>query len=95
MKKLKKFTLKVEVFTEANATKPAFRVMEDVINSCIGHGLTDHKVRLQSCEDVTEQGYKVWRGRVKGEKVSPVKKAARASQKYLKNQRMFEEMMDI
>ena len=92
---MKKFTMKVEVFTDSNATKPAFYVIENLINSCHEQKLIDYKVRVTACEDVSEQGYKVWRGRVKGEKVTPVRKAARASQKYLKNQKMFDEMMDI
>ena len=92
---MKKFTMKVEVFTDSNATKPAFYVIENLINSCQEQKLIDYKVRVTGCEDVSEQGYKVWRGRVKGEKVTPVKKAATASQKYLKNQRMFDEMMDM
>ena len=92
---MKKFTYKVEVFTDSNATKPAWRVIEDILSVCQNEKLIDYKVRVQSCEDVSEQGYKVWRGRVKGEKVTPVRKAVRASQKYLKNQKMFDEMMDI
>jgi len=92
---LKKFTMKVEVFTDENATKPAWHVIENMINTCEAENLIDYKVRVTGCEDVSEQGYKVWRGRVKGEKVTPVKKAVRASQKYLKNQKMFDEMMDI
>ena len=91
---MKKFTMKVEVFTDSNATKPAWYVIENILGVCQNEKLLDYKVRVTGCEDVSEQGYKVWRGRVKGEKVTPVKKAARASQKYLKNQRMFEEMMD-
>lgn len=91
---MKKFTMKVEVFTDSNATKPAWYVIENILGVCQNEKLIDYKVRVQSCEDVSEQGYKVWRGRVKGEKVTPLKKAVRASQKYLKNQRMFDEMMD-
>ena len=92
---MKKFVYKVEVFTDSNATKPAWRVIEDILGVCQNEKLIDYKVRIQSCEDVSEQGYKVWRGRVKGEKVTPVKKAVRASQRYLENQKMFDEMMDI
>ena len=92
---MKKFVYKVEVFTDSNATKPAWRVIEDILGVCQNEKLIDYKVRVQSCEDVSEQGYKVWRGRVKGEKVTPVKKAVRASQRYLENQKMFDEMMDI
>jgi hypothetical protein len=87
---LKKFTLKVEVFTDSNATKPAWHVMEQVVEACARNKLIDHKVRVTSCEDITEQGYKVWRGRVKGETQKAVTAAARASQRYLEGQTSFD-----
>jgi len=66
---MKKFTFKVEVITESNATKAAHTVLEDVVHSCLTnmkYGLVNQKVRCTECKDLTEQGYKVWRGRVKG-----------------------------
>lgn len=72
---MKKFTFKVEVITESNSTKAAHSVLEDVVNSCItnmNYGLVDQKVRCTGLKELTEQGYKVWRGRVKGLKQSDV-----------------------
>lgn len=72
---MKKFTFKVEVITESNATKAAHSVLEDVVNSCYSnmkYGLVNQKVRCTECKELTEQGYKVWRGRVKGLKVDDV-----------------------
>ena len=46
----------------------------------------DSHVRLADPKSLSEQGYKVWRGRVKGLKQKPVRNDSGASQKYLDGQ---------
>jgi len=46
----------------------------------------DSHVRLADPKSLSEQGYKVWRGRVKGLKQKPVRNDSGASQKYLEGQ---------
>lgn len=72
---MKKFTFKVEVITDSNSTKAAHQVLQDVVGSCIenlSYGLVDQKVRCSEIKDLTQQGYKVWRSRVKGIKQEDV-----------------------
>lgn len=87
---MKKFTFKVEVFTDSNATKPAWHVIENILGVCHNEKLIDYKVRATGCEDMTEQGYKVWRGRVKGVTQKDVRGKRNASKRYLKNQTQFD-----